>query len=135
MRTAMRVGSGLSIFTGSLHLLAHLKGLEPTSDAERAMLEMMTRLRFDAGGVERSMMDLFGGLSLSFSTLFFLIGLHGLRLARSEDAVVRREAALAYAATAALLTGLGLLYFPTPPTVLTALMLLAYAVAAARARR
>jgi len=135
MRTAMRIGSWLSILTGTLHLLAHFKGLEPTRDAERTMLDMMARLRFDAGGVERTMMDIFGGLSLAFSTLLFLMGFHGLRLARSEDGTVRREAAFAYATTAAVLTGLGLLYFPTPPTVLTGLMAVAFAVAAARAGR
>lgn len=133
MRKAMRIGSWISILTGAIHLLAHFKGVQPTSDAERTMLDLMTRLRFDAGGVERTMMDIFGGLSLSFSTLFFLMGFHGLRLARAQDAGVRREAAFAYATTAAVLTGLGLLYFPTPPTVLAAAIGVAYAVAAVRA--
>jgi hypothetical protein len=61
------------------------------------------------------------------------MGFHGLRLARAQDAGVRREAAFAYATTAAVLTGLGLLYFPTPPTVLAAAIGVAYAVAAVRA--
>lgn len=138
MRTALRTGSVLSILTGALHLLAHLRPQQPESDDQRRLLDLMTRLRFDAGGVERSMMDIVSGLSLSFSVLFFMMGIHmgihGLRLARSEDAVVRREAALTYAATAAVLTGLGFSYFPTPPIVLNALMLVAYGVAAARAR-
>ncbi|HET7293462.1 MAG TPA: hypothetical protein VFM88_13635 [Vicinamibacteria bacterium] len=134
MRGALRTGSVLSILTGTLHLIAHFRGPQPATDAERALLELMARVRFDAGGVERSTMDILVGYSFSFSTLFFMIGIHGLRLAATDDARVRREAALVYAGTSAVLTGLGLLYFPTPPIVLTALMFVAYCVAAARAR-
>jgi hypothetical protein len=130
MTTAFKTGSWLAIATGVLHTLGHLQEPRPESDRERLMLELMRGVAFDAGGVQRTMWDIFSGLSLSFTVLLLLMGIHGLRIARSSDASVLQATARLYAATAALLTGLGLLYFPTPPIACTGLMLAAYLAAA-----
>lgn len=126
MRTAFRTGSWLAIATGILHTFGHFQDPTPESDRERLMLELMRGLSFDAGGVERTMWDILSGLSLSFTLLMLLMGIHGLRIARSNDASVLGDTARIYAVAAALVTGLGLLYFPTPAIACTGLMLVAY---------
>lgn len=134
MKTAFKTGSWLAIVTGILHTLGHFQDPKPESDRERQMLELMTELTFDAGGVTRSMWDVFSGLSLSFTVLMLLMGVHGLRIVRSEDAALLRDTARIDAATAAVVTGLGLLYFPTPAFVCTGLMLAAYLAASMKGR-
>jgi hypothetical protein len=132
MKTAFRTGSWLAIATGILHTLGHFQDPTPETDRERVMLELMRGVAFDAGGVERTMWDILSGLSLSFTVLMLLMGIHGLRIARSGDASVLADTARIYAVTAAMLTGLGLLYFPTPAIACTGLMLAAYLVASLR---
>ena len=132
MKTAFKTGSWLAIATGIFHTLGHFQDPKPESDRERQMLELMTGLTFDAGGVTRSMWDILSGLSLSFTVLMLLMGVHGFRTARSADAPLIRDTARIYAVTAAAVTGLGLLYFPTPAFVCTGLMFAAYVVAAVK---
>jgi hypothetical protein len=129
MKIAFKTGSWLAIVTGILHLFGHFQEPKPENDRERQMLELMMGLKFDAGGVERSMWDVFSGLSLSFSLLLFLMGLHGLLIVRTSDPSLLRHTSWLYATTAAALTGLGLLYFPTPAFVCTGLVGVAYLVA------
>ncbi len=129
MRKALKAGSWLAIGTGILHTFGHLQEPKPATDQERRMLELMMGVEFDAGGVRRSMWDFFSGLSLSFTVLLLLMGIHGLRIARSNDADLLRDTARTYAVTAAAVTGVGLIHFPTPAFVCTGLMLVAYVVA------
>lgn len=130
MKTALKTGSWLALLTGLLHTLAHFQEARPQSEREGQMLELMRSVRFDAGGVERSMWEILAGLSLCFSLLLLLMGLHGLRMARSDDAGSVRDTARLYALAAAALTAVGVLHFPTPAFVMTGLMFVAYLVAA-----
>jgi hypothetical protein len=129
MKTAFKTGSWFAILTGILHSLGHFQEPKRESDRERQMLELMMGLRFDAGGVQRSMWDVLSGLSLSFTVLMLLMGIHGLRIVRSTDTDLLRDTARTYAVTAAAITGLGVFYFPTPAFVCTGLMFLAYLLA------
>ncbi len=133
MKTAFKTGCVLSILTAALHLVGHFQEPRPENDQERQLLELMRGLRFDAGGVTRSMQDILGGLSLSFTVLMLLMGVHGLLIARAGDARLVRTSAWVYAAAATAVTAIGVVCFPTPAFVCTGLVGAAYLVAS-RAR-
>ncbi len=131
-----RIGASLQIVTAGLHMIGHFSAREPANETEAQLLELMMNYRLDVGGVERTMMDLFQGFSLSFAALLVYVGLLNLLLIGHVRARAKgfRTATLINLALTAALVGVGALTFPLPPTVLFALSGLAFLAALALGR-
>ena len=119
-RKQFTAGCVVLIALGLVHLLGHygLVTSQGDNDAERQLLAMMRANPQDMGlGFVRSMFDLVTGFSLTFSILPLGMGLLGLvvRAHASAAPVLLRQAAIVYAGTYGVMTGVALRYwFPAP---------------------
>lgn len=133
---SFRIGASLQIVTAGLHLIGHFSARDPANETEAQLLELMMSYRLDVGGVERTMMDLFQGFSLTFAVLLVYVGLLNLILLGHLRAGAKafRWAALINLALTGVLVVVSALTFPLPPTVLFALSGLAFLAALALGR-
>ncbi len=131
-----RIGASLQIVTAALHMIGHFSAREPANDTEAQLLHLMENYHLDVGGVERSMMDLFQGFSLTFAALLLYVALLNLLLVGHlrTNAKSFRMATLVNLVLTAILVVVSALTFPIPPTVLFALSGLAFLAALAPGR-
>jgi hypothetical protein len=125
-RKLFTAGCVVLIALGLVHLLGHygLVTSQGDNDAERQLLAMMRANPQDMGlGFVRSMFDLVTGFSLTFSILPLGMGLAGLVVRGHASAApgLLRQAAIVYAGTFGVMTGVALRYwFPAPLSFLAA---------------
>jgi hypothetical protein len=131
-----KFGCWASFITALVHLAGHLAGFpEPLGDAERQMMLHVTSYPLLLpGGVERTFLDLFGGLSLAFALLCATVGALGLVVARraSHDLVLMSATARTLAAATATLLVISLTKFFIMTSLFIALMAISFAVAAVK---
>jgi hypothetical protein len=106
------------------------------TEAERQLLSAMRGNPQDMGlGFVRTMFDIVGGFSLTFSILPLGMGLVGLLVLRREGRApgLLREVAIAYAGTYGIMTGVALRYWFPAPLLLLAAAFVCFAAAVATA--
>ena len=119
-RKLFTTGCVVLIALGLVHLLGHymMTTSQGQTEADRQMLAMMRANPQDMGlGMMRSMFDLVTGFSLTFSVLPIGMGLAGLVVRRHAPAApgLLQQAAIVYAGTYGVMTGVALRYwFPVP---------------------
>jgi hypothetical protein len=119
-RKLFTAGCVVLIALGLVHLLGHsmLVTNQGENDAERQLLAMMRGNAQDLGlGMVRSTFDILAGFSLTFSVLPLGMGLAGLVVRRHAGGApgLLRQAAVVYAGTYAVMTGVAIRYwFPAP---------------------
>jgi hypothetical protein len=117
------------LVTAALHLVGHLSGgPPPRNETETALRKLMTEYRADVLGVTLSMQDLVNGFSLCYSLFLAWVGCLSLLLVSraGRESFMRWVAVVcALGATALLAVSYG--YFPLPPTICAAVILLGFA--------
>jgi hypothetical protein len=139
-RKLFTAGCVVLILTGLVHLLGHYKLTTAAGDTEheRQLFAMMRADPQDMGfGMLRTMFDFLTGFSLTFSTLPLGMGLAGFVVRRHAASApgLLRQVAIVYAATWAVMVGIGLRYFFSVPLAFIAAVFLLFAAAAATAPR
>lgn len=115
----------LQLLTAGVHALSFLVGPQPTSEAEKQMLDLMVNIKSDMGaGFSPSMMDMFLALSSCFSLVYLLGGLLNIHLLRKKVDVETMKGVLNINI---LVFGMSfiIMFFLTflPPVILTGLVL------------
>ena len=126
-----RLGSYAMMVTAALHTIGHFFGRpEPTNETEETLLTLMTTYRIDFGGMERSMMDLMRGYSLTFAAAFLFAGVMNLAVIRSQAAnhSLIRTVTLIDVFYAAALLAVSMVYFIYPPMVLVGFVFLCFVI-------
>ena len=119
-RKLFTAGCVVLIALGLVHLMGHymLTTNQGETDAERQLLALMRSNPQDMGlGMLRTMSDIVAGFSLTFSVLPLAMGLVGVVVRRHAAAApgLLRQAAIVYAGTYGVMTGVALRYwFPAP---------------------
>ena len=119
-RKLFTAGCAVLIALGLVHLLGHygLVTSQGETEQERQLLTLMRGNAQDMGlGMMRTMFDILTGFSLYFSISSFGLGGLGLVLRRHADdgSPLLRQAAIVYAGTFGVLTGVAIRYwFPWP---------------------
>jgi len=128
-RILFRSGAVACLLTASLHLVAHLSGgPPPANETEATLRKLMTEYRADVLGVELSTQDIMDGLSLCYSLLLLWVGSLALVLvSRAGRERWMRSVAAVSAIGALALLGISYRYFPLPPTICAALVVLGFA--------
>jgi uncharacterized iron-regulated membrane protein len=113
------------LLTAGVHALSFLASPQPSSDAEKQMLDLMVNIKSDMGaGFSPSMMDLFLALSSCFSLVYLLGGLLNIQLLRKK---VDAETMKGVLNINILVFGMSfiIMFFLTflPPVILTGLVL------------
>ena len=139
-RKLFTAGCVVLILLGLVHMLGHasMQANQGETDAERQMLTLMRGERTDMGlGFVRSMSDIVNGFSLHFSVASLAMGLLGFVVRRHAAAApgLLRQAAIVYAGTYGVLTGIGLRYWFPAPLLFLILSFLCFAGAVATAGR
>jgi len=139
-RKLFTAGCVVLILLGLVHLLGHymLVTSQGQSDAERQLLAMMRANPQDMGlGFVRSMFDIVSGFSLYFSLSSFALGLLGFVIRRHAVASpgLLRQAAIVYAGSYGVMTGMALRYWFPAPLFFLALAFLCFTAAVATAPR
>ena len=132
--TFFKVGSYVAFFTAALHMVGHFM-MAPNSDAERALFDQMQSLPLGLpGGASHTMMDLYKGFSLVYSTMLALTGGLGLIVARRgvQDPTLVQAAARALAGAYLVMTVIGFSNFFIIPNVLMAAIFACFAMASVR---
>jgi hypothetical protein len=138
-RKLFTAGCVVLIALGLVHMLGHyaLVTSQGDSDAERQLLAMMRGNPQDMGlGMVRSMFDILTGFSLTFSMLPLGMGLLGLVVRRHAHTApgLLRQAAVVYAGTYAVMSGVALRYWFPAPLAFLAAAFVCFAAAVATAR-
>ena len=132
---AFAVGSWAMVVTGLIHLAAHFagRGGPHANPQEAQLIELATTYRFTMMGVQRTLMQVFDGFSLSLTVLLLAAGLQNLIALRSGLSLrgVRRLSWIGVLAGAALLA-LSVTSFPPPPIVLFSFVTAAFLSSALR---
>lgn len=130
-----KVGCWILVLTFVAHMGAHLSGPpEPTDETQRQLLDLMRDYRMPIGGVERSMLELMIGYSLSFAMLSLFAGLTGLVVIRSAPPETTRRMAVLLAGLTGILLGISVRYFIPPPMICFGAAMLCFAAALALGR-
>ena len=139
-RKLFTAGCVVLIALGLVHLMGHymLTTSQGETDAERQLLALMRSNPQDMGlGMMRTMSDIVAGFSLTFSVLPIAMGLAGL-VVRSHAAAapgLLRQAAIVYAGTYGVMTGVALRYWFPAPLFFLGAAFLCFAAAVATAPR
>ena len=139
-RKLFTAGCVVLIALGLVHLLGHymMTTSQGETEAERQLIAMMRSNGQDMGlGMVRTMSDIVAGFSLTFSVLPIAMGLAGL-VVRSHVAAapgLLRQAAIVYAGTYGVMTGVALRYWFPAPLLFLALAFLCFVAAVATAPR
>ena len=132
--SVFKVGCYLAFFTAALHMTGHFL-MAPTSDAERELFTHMEVLPLGLPGApSHTMMDLYKGLSLTYSLMLALTGGLGLIVARRgiQDPTLMLAVARALAGGYMVMTVIGFTNFFIIPTALMAAVFLCFALASVR---
>ena len=128
----------VAFLTAAMHMVAHVIGPPPPANAtEKQILDLITNYYFPMpGGSERSIMDFQAGFSLMFSTMVATFGAVGLMVVKrgTEDPVLVRSVARAFALSSAVLLAISLTHFFIIPSLFIALMTVSFAVASVSER-
>jgi hypothetical protein len=139
-RKLFTAGCVVLILLGLVHLMGHaaMQANQGENDTERQLLALMRGYSQDMGlGFVRSTSDIVNGFSLHFSVASLGMGLLGFVQRRHAAAApgLRRQAALVYAGTYGVLTGVGLRYWFPAPLLFLMLAFLCFAGSVATAGR
>ncbi len=139
-RKLFTAGCVVLIALGLVHLLGHymMTKNQGETEAERQLLAMMRSNPQDLGlGFVRTMSDIVGGFSLTFSVLPLAMGLVGFVIRRHAGAAagLLRQTAIVYAGTYGVMTAVALRYWFPAPLFFLALAFLCFAAAVATAPR
>jgi len=131
-----KLGCWVACATAVVLLVGHIAGpLPPASGLDsQVRAAAASRLTF-SDGAERSLPDLLNGFSLVYALLAATIGGVGLAVARrgGNDAALMAAVSRALALVCLGWLAISLAYFFLPPTLLIAVMLVCFALAAVRA--
>jgi hypothetical protein len=139
-RKLFTAGCVVLVALGLVHMLGHymMTTSQGETDAERQLLTLMRSNPQDMGlGMLRTMSDIVAGFSLTFSVLPIAMGLVGL-VVRNHAAVapgLLRQAAIVYAGTYGVMTGVALRYWFPAPLFFLALAFVCFVAAVATAPR
>jgi hypothetical protein len=128
-RILFRVGAIACIVCAALHMVGHLQGPQPPRDENEATLQrLMAEYRIDILGVPITMQEIMSGFSLCFALFLVWLGVVALVLVgrAGHEPWMRRVAAI-FAVGALALLVVSYRYFPLPPTVFAALIVLGFA--------
>ncbi|HEY7515440.1 MAG TPA: hypothetical protein VIC87_13225 [Vicinamibacteria bacterium] len=128
-RILFRTGAVACLLTAALHLVGHLAGQPPPrNETEAELRKLMTEYRADVLGVPLTMQDLVSGFSLCYSLFLAWVGLVALLLVRraGPERFMRSVAVLCALGAVALLA-VSYRYFPLPPTICAAVIVLGFA--------
>jgi hypothetical protein len=128
-RILFRTGAVACLLTSSLHLAGHLQGgPPPRNETEATLQKLMTEYRADVLGVQLSMQDLVNGFSLCYSLFLVWVGVMALLLVSraGHERWMRALAAVCALGSLALLA-VSYRYFPLPPTICAAVIVLGFA--------
>ena len=139
-RKLFTAGCVVLVLLALVHLLGHYRLTTSGGDTEheRQLLVMMRAAPQDLGlGMKRTMFDFFAGFSLTFSVTSLGLGLVGLVVRRHFAAApgLLRQAAIVYAGTLGVMTGVTIRYFFPPPLAFVAAAFLLFVAAVATAPR
>ena len=128
-RILFRTGAIACLATASLHLVGHLSGgAPPRNETEATLQKLMTEYRADVLGVQLSMQDLVSGFSLCYSLFLTWMGVLALVLvSRAGHERWMRTVGAVCALGAAALLAVSYRYFPLPPTICAAVIVLGFA--------
>ncbi len=128
-RILFRAGAVACLLTAALHLAAHLQGQPPPRDETEATLQrLMAEYRMDILGVSITMRELMSGFSLCYALFLVWLGVVGLLLVRAAGRETwMRGIAAVFALGAVALLAVSYRYFPLPPTVCAAVIVLGFA--------
>ena len=139
-RKLFTAGCVVLVLLGLVHLLGHyhLATASGDNEQERQAIAAMKGDPRDLGlGMVRSTFDFFVGFSLTFSVVSLGLGLLGF-VVRGHFAAapgLLRQAAVVYAGTMGVMTGVTIRYFFPPPLAFVALAFLLFVAAVATAPR
>ncbi len=139
-RKLFTAGCVVLLALGLVHMLGHyaLTTSQGDDDAERQLLALMRSNPQDMGlGMHRTMFDIVTGFSLTFSVLPLAMGLAGLVVRRHAAAApgLLGQAAIVYAGTYGVMTGVALRYWFPFPLAFLAAAFVCFAAAVATAPR
>lgn len=139
-RKLFTAGCVVLIALGLVHFLGHYAMVtsQGATDEERQLLSMMRGNAQDMGlGMVRSTFDILAGFSLYFSISSLGLGALGLALRRHErdGSTLLRQAAIVYAGTFGVLTGVAIRYWFPAPLAFLAAAFVCFAAAAATSPR
>jgi hypothetical protein len=139
-RKLFTAGCIVLISLGLVHLLGHygLMTSQGDNDHDRQLLALMKSGAQDMGlGMVRSTFDILAGFSLTFSVLSLGMGLAGLVVRRHAAAApgLLRQAAIGYAGTWGVMTGVAIRYWFPAPLAFVAAAFLLFAAAVATSPR
>lgn len=139
-RKLFTAGCVVLIALGLVHMLGHYQMVTAQGDTEpeRELLGMMRGNGQDMGlGMVRSTFDILAGFSLYFSVSSLGLGLLGFALRRhsSEAPGLLRQAAIVYAGTFGVLTGIAIRYWFPAPLLFIAAAFVCFAAAVATSPR
>ncbi len=128
-RILFRVGAIACLVTACLHLIGHLQGgAAPRNETEATLRKLMTEYRADVLGVQLTMQELLSGFSLCYGLLLAWLGVVTLLLVSRAGREPWMRAVAAVCALGALaLLAVSYRYFPLPPTICAAVILLGFA--------
>ncbi len=128
----------VTFLTAAIHMVGHVAGSTPPANAtEQQIRDLITNYYFPMpGGGERSILDFQTGFSLMFATMLATFGAVGLMVVRrgTEDPVLVRGVARAFALSSAVLLVISLTHFFIIPSLFIALMTVSFAVASVSER-
>lgn len=129
-------GCWAALLAAVVHLVGHLAGLpQATDDTGAGLMSLAGTYKFAfPGGVERSLLDLLSGFSLSFAMLVAALGVVGLAVARRgyEDELLMTGVARPMAVAGIVLVIISLTNFFIVPALFLALMTVAFLLASVR---
>jgi hypothetical protein len=139
-RKLFTAGCVVLVLLGLVHLLGHYHLATGAGDneLERQAIAAMKGDPQDLGlGMVRSHFDFFVGFSLTFSVVSLGLGLLGFVVRRHFAAApgLLRQAAVVYAGTMGVMTGVTIRYFFPPPLAFVALAFLLFVASVATAPR
>jgi hypothetical protein len=117
----------VTFLTAAIHMVGHVAGSPPPANATEQQMP---------GGGERSILDFQTGFSLMFATMLATFGAVGLMVVKrgTEDPVLVRGVARAFALSSAVLLVISLTHFFIIPSLFIALMTVSFAVASVSER-
>lgn len=129
-------GCWVALAAAAIHVVGHLVvPLSPSTEEGRQLMAHASAYRFAfPGGVERTLMNLVDGFSLSYAVLLAAMGGLGLAVARrgGGDELLMASVARVSALAGVALLGLSLSYFFIAPALVIALMTVCYVLASVR---
>jgi hypothetical protein len=134
-RLFFKIGGWAFIASSVVHMIGQSQGMgDAANEQERQLIDLMTNYRIPLPGAQRSMLELFDGLGLAFSTFLLFAGLAALVAARRQTVADLRTSAILNAGLAGIGLGISLVKFFLIPQVCFAVIFLSFVAAIALLR-